>query len=118
MTSRRALEQAEKMEAALAALEAEYRATLTEALKACAAGRPGLFGHNEHIRPGLRARPPVVNELSRLGDEIDRLRKRIGLRPSELRADFEAARGRVLTDAPGEAKQALAWLKRLEVTPR
>ena len=114
MTSRRTLEHAEKMEAELATMEAEYRATLTEALQACATGRPGLFGHKEHIRAGLRARPPVVNELSRLGDEIDRLRKRAGLGPFELRAEFEAARGRVAPNAPGEPKQALEWLKRLQ----
>jgi hypothetical protein len=114
MTSRRTLEHAERMLADIAAMEAEYRAVLTTALRACASGRPGLFGRNEHIRHGLRARPPVVNELSGLADEIDRLRKRSGMRPFQLRADFEAARGRAASDAPGEAKQAQEWLKRLE----
>ena len=114
MTSRRTLEHAEQMQASIAAMEAEYRAVLTSALKACVAGSPGLFGRNEHIRHGLRARPPVVNELGRLGDEIDRLRKRSGMGPFELRADFEASRGRAASDAPSEAKQAQDWLKRLE----
>src|SRR5688572_19373022 len=114
MTSRRTLEHAERMEAAINGMEAEYRTMLTEALRACASGQPGLFGHNEHIRRGLKARPPVVNALSRLGDEIDRLRKRSGMRPFALRAEFEASRGRVAADAPSEAKQAQDWLKRLE----
>ena len=114
MTSRRALERTEKLQAALAAMETEYRDLLISALRACAAGRSGLFGRNEHIRHGLRARPPIVNDLSRLGDEIDRMRKRFGMGLFELRADFEAARGRVGPNAPGEPKLALEWLKRLE----
>ncbi len=114
MTSRRTLEHAERMQAAIAAMEAEYRALLVSALRDCAAGRPGLFGRNEHIRHGLRARPPVVNQLSRLADEIDRLRKRCGMGPFDLRAEFEASRGRAPADAPTEPKQAQDWLKRLE----
>ena len=114
MTSRRTLEHAERMLAAIAEMEAEYRSVLIAALRTCAAGRPGLFGRNEHIRHGLRARPPVVNALSGLADEIDRLRKRSGMRPFALRAEFEASRGRAAPDAPGEAKQAQDWLKRLE----
>jgi len=113
VTSRRTLEHAERMAATLAAMEAEYRAVLITALRECAAGRPGLFGHNEHIRQGLKARPPVVNDLARLGDEIDRLRKRCGMAPFELRAEFEASRGRADANAPGEPKQAQAWLDRL-----
>lgn len=113
MTSRRSLERTERLEAAVVEMEAEYRSTLVEALRACAAGRQGLFGHQEHIRSGLRLRPPVVNELSARGDEIDRLRKRLDMGPYPLRIEFEAARGRVGPGAPGEPKQALEWLERL-----
>lgn len=113
MTSRRSLDRAERMQATIAAMEADYRAALIGALGECAAGRPGLFGHNEHVRQGLRARPPVVNELRQLGEEIDRLRRRFGLGPFALAAEFEAARGRPAPEAPGEAKQAIDWLKRL-----
>lgn len=114
MTSRRALERAEQTQAQIDAMEADYVATLTAALRDCAAGKPGLFGRNEHIRLGLKARPQVVNDLLGLGEEIDRLRKRFGLKPFALAGDFAAARGKAPPDEPAEPRLAQDWLKRLD----
>jgi hypothetical protein len=115
MTSKRALERAELMQAQIAGMEADYRRILRAALRECAEGKPGLFGRNEHIRQGLKARPPVVNELLLLGEEIDRLRKRFGLKPFKLAGEFQAARGKAAPDAPSEPRQAHAWLARKDL---
>ena len=93
-------------------LEREYRALLTKALTDCAGGRWGLFGQNEHLYS--RQIPPELGELRELAQVINRLRARIGDVPFPLHEEFEAARGRVDANAPGEPKQAQAWLKRLE----
>lgn len=91
-------------------LEAEYRSLLVKALRDCAAGRWGLFGHNEHL--DTDAQPPAaVEELNGLAEIIDAMRLRVGQEPFPLHQQFQAARGPVSANAVGEPKQAQAWLR-------
>ena len=92
-------------------LEGEYRAILRKALTDCANGRWGLFGHNEHLDGS--ATPSQVGELRKLAQTINQLRLRIGQGQFPLHEEFEAARGPADANAPGEPKQAQAWLLRL-----
>ena len=93
-------------------LEAEYRAALIAALELTAAGKWGLFGHNEKVF--LRAKLPLmVLDLCDRGEEIAALRDTLGLEPFSLHREFEASRGPVSAQSPGEPKQAKAWLERL-----
>ena len=91
-------------------LEREYRSILEKALIDCAGGRWGLFGHNEHLD---EPSPTEVRELQTVAKALNRLRAQIGEPPFSLHEEFEAARGRVDANAPGEPKQARAWLERL-----
>lgn len=94
-------------------LEREYLSVLEKALTDCAGGRWGLFGHNEH----LGASPPAeLGELRTLAQAVDRLRSQLGEASFPLHQEFEAARGRVDANAPGEPKQAQAWLERSVAT--
>lgn len=91
-------------------LEREYRSLLERALIDCAGGRWGLFGHNEH----LNAPPPAeLGELQTLAKALNRLRAQLGEPAFPLHEEFEAARGRVDDNTPGEPKQARVWLERL-----
>jgi hypothetical protein len=94
-------------------LEAAYRVQLIDALRVTAAGRWGLFGHNKN--PGdHRKAAPTIDALTEAGDTIDGMRAQLGLEPFPLHRQFLASRGPVPPSAPGEPKQALAWLARLE----
>jgi len=102
----------ERLDARRLELEAEYEQVLLEALRKVAAGSWGLFGHNQDR--WTRANwEPVVTDLCDRGDEIDRIRDQLGLQPFVLHEEFEASRGPVASNAPGEPKQARAWLQRL-----
>ncbi|SEH15631.1 hypothetical protein SAMN05428974_1484 [Sphingopyxis sp. YR583] len=94
-------------------LEAEYEQVLLEALRKVAAGSWGLFGHTKD-RAAHAKWEPVVTDLCDRGDEIDQMRDQLGLQPFVLHEEFEASRGPVPTNAPGEPKQAKAWLERLD----
>lgn len=93
-------------------LEADYRAALIKALEVTAAGRWGLFGHNDD-RASRAAAAPMVAELIELGDDINAMRERLCLPPFELHAEFLASRGKVGAHAVGEPKQAQQWLQKL-----
>jgi hypothetical protein len=96
----------------LAALEEDYRSKLVGALRECASGKWGLFGHNDHLTP----KAPVlsaVEELAELGRDIETIRTRLGLEPFPLHQRFWASRGRASPNAPGEPKQAQSWLAEL-----
>lgn len=93
-------------------LEAEYEAVLLEALHKTAGGSWGLFGHNQD-RWTTANWAPVIADLRGRGEEIDAMRDQLGLQPFALHEDFEASRGPVASNAPGEPKQAKAWLARL-----
>jgi hypothetical protein len=106
----------ERIDQRRAELEREYREVLIAALREAASGSWGLFGHNPDR--WTRAKwEPAVTELCDRGQEIDRLRGDLGLDPFELHQQFEASRGPVLSNAPGEPKQARSWLKDLEAQP-
>jgi hypothetical protein len=102
----------ERLDAQRLALEAEYLACLTEALKATAAGKWGLFGHNEQPSK-VASLPTEVENLIELGEAIGSMRERLMLEPFTLHGEFLASRGKVKSDAVGEPKQAQAWLDRL-----
>ncbi len=94
----------------LKGLEREYQSVLEKALADCADGRWGLFGHNEH----LQSPPPAeLSDLDALAQAVNRLRARMGEASFPLHEEFQAARGRADANAPGEPKQARAWLDRL-----
>lgn len=93
-------------------LEVEYREALIAALERCAAGSWGLFAHTKD-RAAEAKWAPTVTELCDAGQEIDDMRDKLGLEPFALHGEFEASRGPVPSTAPGEPKQAAAWLRRL-----
>lgn len=102
----------ERLDTRRVELEADYAAALLAALETAAAGSWGLFDHQKD--KAARARwQPVVTGLCDLGAEIDAMRETLGLEPFALHAEFEASRGPVPSSAPGEPKQARAWLDRL-----
>jgi hypothetical protein len=106
------MSKANKLAERIDELEAEYRSLLLKALRECAAGRWGLFGHNEHLVP-MSEPPHAVEELTDLAQVIDTLRLRIDLEPFPLHQRFRAARGRASANAIGEPKQAQTWLTEL-----
>jgi len=93
-------------------LEAEYCEALIAALRVAAAGKWGLFGHTAE-RAARLATAPVLDELAEIGETIDKARAQLGMPPFALQQEFLASRGRVSPQAPGEPKQAQAWLDRL-----
>lgn len=102
----------ERLDIRRAELEAEYEAALIAALNTAAAGSWGLFDHQQD-RFARAKWEPVVTELCDLGRDIDAMRDTLGLEPFALHEQFEASRGPVSSNAPGEPKQARAWLERL-----
>lgn len=95
-------------------LEADYHDALVAALRTAAGGVWGLFDH----KPDKAARTrtaPVIAALDELASDIDTVRDQLGLEPFALHQSFLAARGPVASDAPGEPKQARAWLEKLGV---
>lgn len=102
----------ERLDARRADLEAEYRTILMAALEATAAGKWGLFDHRQdrHSRASIA---PTIENLCEMGEAIDAMRTDLFLDPFTLHQQFLASRGPVPSNAPGEPKQAQAWLKRL-----
>jgi len=93
-------------------LEEEYRVALIDALRATAAGRRGLFEHNQD-KTARAATSPIIEALGEIGDAIDGIRDQFGMSAFELQKEFLSARGPVGPSAVGEPKQAQAWLDRL-----
>ena len=102
----------ERLDGQRAELEAQYLNLLIDALQATAAGSWGLFAHKTDRWTIAKWREPVRN-LCDLGQEIDRMRASLGLERFGLHAEFEASRGPVSSNAPGEPKQAAKWLEKL-----
>ena len=103
-------------EKGLLALEGEYRAALLTELRACVDGHYGLFGQNDAAlaRAGLKRRAPDVDASLQLGDEIGRLRSRLGYEPFALHAHLVAMRAAPRHgNMPGEPKLAQQWLDEL-----
>jgi hypothetical protein len=104
----------ERMDSLRAERENDYRAALIEALTTAAGGSWGLFGHTKD-RHAQAKWAPVLEGLQELADEIETMREKLMMEPFELHAEFLAARGPVPSNAPGEPKQATAWLAKLQV---
>jgi hypothetical protein len=102
----------ERLDARRLELEAEYLAELTAALRLTAAGKWGMFDHRDD-RTTRATIAPVLERLGEIGKEIDAARAQLGLSPFELQQEFLASRGKPSPQAPGEPKQAQAWLDRL-----
>ena len=92
--------------------EAQFADLLLAALRDAARGSWGLFEHKPD-RFTRKQWDPRVAELTELGEQIDAMRSTLGLEPFAQFAEFLASRGPVDSTAPGEPKQAKAWLERL-----
>lgn len=90
-------------------LEGEYRLILVAALRDTAAGRWGLFDHQQDRIARARTAPVLVR-LNALAEEIGDMRDRLGLESFDLHQRFLSARGPAAPDAVGEPRQARAWL--------
>lgn len=103
----------------LQSLETYYRELLLSALQKCAAGRWGLFAHNEPLSTQssslLRSRlsDPAVQELLDLGSKIDGLRGRFGLESFEPHDRLLKMRSYHDSNSPGEPRLAQRWLDEL-----
>ena len=106
----------ERLDALRIEMEAEYEIALVEALRRVAGGSWGLFGHNSD-RWTRATWQSTVEDLCDRGEEIDQRREMLGLQPFGLHQEFLASRGPVSSNAPGEPKQATAWLERLGKSP-
>jgi hypothetical protein len=102
----------ERLDVRRAELESEYLEVLTGALQRAAAGSWGLFAHTKD-RSSAAKWAPIVEQLCDMGQEIGEMRAGLGMGPFELHQEFEESRGPVSSSAPGEPKQAKAWLERL-----
>jgi hypothetical protein len=102
----------ERLDIRRSELEIEYRDALIAALRKAAAGSWGLFAHVDE-RSTRANWQPIVTDLCDRGSEIDRMREQLSMEPFELHREFEESRGPVSSNAPGEPKQAQAWLDRL-----
>jgi hypothetical protein len=102
----------ERLDVRRGELEAEYEEALIAALRKAAGGSWGLFDHNPD-KAARAAWQPTVTDLCDRGQEIDEMRETLGMEPFGLHEEFEASRGPVSSTAPGEPKQARAWLERL-----
>ena len=105
----------ERLDARRTDVEAEYAALLATALRTCAGGSWGLFDH-QRDKNARATWAPVVTQLCDLGQDIDDMRATLGLEPFALHQEFEDSRGPVPSTAPGEPKQAKAWLERLSLS--
>ena len=101
----------------LNALEVDYAASLKAALERCAAGRWGLFGHNDRALAGVgrrlrtRLSSPEVDELLELGSRIDKLRSKLGYpEPFALHERLMRIRASSNANSVGEPKLARQWL--------
>jgi hypothetical protein len=105
----------------LVSLESEYLMLLKAALKQCASGHWGLFGHNDRAISQL-GRPAQENlvsfearQLLDLGGEIEALRRKLAYaEPFAPHARLTEMRASVDANTPGEPKRAEQWLKELE----
>jgi hypothetical protein len=103
----------QKTETQLRVLEEQFVADLIAALKECAAGRWGLFGQNDLVID--ISRPKVVEKLLEEGEEIEVLRRELGVtesfHPFKRFLEFRQMRG---SNVPGEPKLAMQFLKELQ----
>jgi hypothetical protein len=104
----------ERLDAHRVELETDYRAALIAALRTTASGKFGLFDHDQNKETRKRT-AAIVEPILALGEDIDEMRSQLDIEPFALHQEFLASRGRPKSSQEvGEAKQAQAWLKRLE----
>jgi hypothetical protein len=110
----------EKLERALKAAEANFRAELLAALHSCAAGQQGLFGHgNAASLPSWMherlAKESGAGVLLELGREIDVLRATLGIAEAfNLLARYRELYGpHTAQNDLGERRLAETWLAEL-----
>jgi hypothetical protein len=111
------------LERRLTTLESEYLALLTAALRQCASGSWGLFGHNDQAIGQLgrfvqnELSSPEARDLLDLGGEIEALRRKLGYaEPFSLHARLIEMRSSVGANTPGEPERARKWLAEMEKT--
>ena len=102
----------ERLDGQRAELEVQFKELLIAALRDAARGSAGLFGHKPD-KFTRKAWDPRISDLTELGEQIEAMRATLGLETFALYAKFLASRGPVASTAPGESKQAKAWLERL-----
>jgi len=110
----------EKAEHHLRDLEQQFLTDLISALRDCAAGRWGLFGHNDHIAqnvPYLRSHYiDTAQRLIEQGEVITRLRDELGFTDSFPPLErYLQYRQLTSANAPGEPKLAVQFLKELGI---
>jgi hypothetical protein len=109
----------ERLETALATLEAEFRTRLIKALRRCEQGSWGLFGQNDQTALSDRLKQEIyatsgAQELDALGAEIAQIGDELGMaEPFALYAEFKQKRGRNTQNDLGEPRLAAAWLQEL-----
>jgi hypothetical protein len=113
----------ERLERELASLEEEFRRELVAALRDCAAGHWGVLGQNTppadlaHLDRLYRS--PAAERLLALGEEIEAVRRRLGLsEPFGLLVRFLEMRDRRGANLPGEPRRAREWLMELGEGPQ
>jgi hypothetical protein len=110
----------QKTEHQLRLLEKQFTENLIVALRNCAAGKWGVFGHNDI---GVAAEPRTLQEVLKSkeaeillgqGDEIMRLRRQLGeigdFQPYERYLYYRRLRS---SNSPGEPKLAIRLLQEL-----
>ena len=90
-------------------LEAEFKQSLIQVLKECAAGRWGLFGQNDHLEEGRYLSWPVAEYLRRRAKQIHILRLEFG-QPNSLVERFLHCCSLRGANVPGEPKLAKVFL--------
>jgi hypothetical protein len=104
----------------LKAMETEYLALLTAALKRCANGQWGLFGQNDAVlaklgkNAGERFGSKEVADLLEFGSQIEKLRNKLGY-PEAFPVHQRLVNMRASNNpnSQGEPKLARGWLDEL-----
>lgn len=111
-----------KAERELHGLQATFERRLVEALRRCAAGHWGLFGHNDEVlRRAFGSNPRYVSndaeELLALGEKIEEIRMELGYVdryvPYEHFLAFREERGSNPLGEPKLAKKVLDEMERV-----
>jgi hypothetical protein len=97
-------------------LEAEFSRLLITCLEACAGGRYGLFGQNDHLDPeGRYWAWEDAAHLKRIAQEIQTIRSKFG-QPSPTCEEFLRLCSLRGSNVPGEPKLAREFLDQISRT--
>jgi hypothetical protein len=106
---------ANKREEKLRRDEREFQDLLVVCLRECAAGRWGLFGHNNHVDCGRWSRWTEAERLGQLAAGIQSMRSAFG-QPNSLVERFLEIRQQRNSNLPGEPRLAASLLEEIERT--